>query len=189
MHPVGWLTQALDKRVLLIENHNFRVGRLGIRAAGVENENGLPAQRSCLHSQQVVDLGFELPNPYGVAIIPARIRQDLVLQDLAIGVDNPPDREIDFVDFGTPNAPVCIRTYSAVARPKYEGTNIALGITAAMGWDRLFVALPITYAWTDVDIINETLTALNITPRIGMTGDAGNRGTVAVFLGGTYLRA
>ena len=52
-----------------------------------------------------------------------------------------------------------------------------------------FVTLPITYAWTDVDIINETVTALNITPRIGMTGDMGERGTVAVFLGATYLRA
>ena len=54
-------------------------------------------------AQQVVDLGFELPNPYGIAIIPARIRQDLILENLAIGVNGPPDREIDFVDFGTPN--------------------------------------------------------------------------------------
>ena len=192
-------------------------------------------------AQKVVDLGFELPNPYGVAIIPARIRQDLILEDLAIGVNGPPDRDIDFVDFGTPsvennvlqlkldawvlpflnvfttvgvfdgdaniplkfegtdlfpsvceitpNAPVCVRTYSAVANPGYEGTNIALGMTLAMGWDRFFVAIPITHAWTDVDIINETVTALNITPRIGMTGDMGERGTVAVFMGATYLRA
>jgi len=192
-------------------------------------------------AQQVVDLGFELPNPYGVAIIPARIRQDLILDNLAIGINGPPDREIDFVDFGTPNvensvlqlkldawvlpflnvfttvggfdgngtiplklegsdlfpglcevtpgAPLCVRTYSAIAVPKYEGSNISLGMTVAMGWDRFFFALPITYAWTDVDIINETVTALNITPRIGMTGDMGERGTVAVFLGATYLRA
>ena len=42
-----------------------------------------------------------------------------------------------------------LQTYSVVAQPRYEGTNISLG----------------------------------------MTGDAGNRGTLAVFLGGTYLRA
>jgi hypothetical protein len=192
-------------------------------------------------AQQVVDLGFELPNPYGVAIIPARIRQDLILDNLAIGINGPADREIDFVDFGTPsvensvlqlkldawilpflnvfatvggfsgdgtiplkfegsdlfpqlctitpNAPACVRTYSAVAKPRYEGTNIAIGINLAMGWDRFFVALPVTYAWTDVDIIDNTVTALNITPRIGMTGDMGDRGTVAVFVGATYLRA
>lgn len=189
----------------------------------------------------VIDLGFDLPNPYGVAIIPARIRQDLTLQNLAIGINGPADQEIDFVDFGipsvensalqlkldawifpflnvfttvgvfdgdaniplkfdgvdlfpnvceiTPNAPLCVRTYSTVANPSYEGTNISLGINLAMGWDRFFVALPVTYAWTDVDIIDTTVTALNITPRIGMTGDMGDRGTVAVFMGATYLRA
>jgi len=192
-------------------------------------------------AQKVVDLGFELPNPYGVALIPARIRQDLILDNLFIGLNGPPDTEIDFVDFGTPrvennalqlkldawvlpflnvfttvgvfdgdadipltiegsdlfptlcsitpNAPQCVRTYSAAARPSYKGENISLGINLAMGWDRFFVAIPITYAWTDVDIIDTTVTALNITPRIGMTGDMGNRGTVAVFMGATYLSA
>jgi hypothetical protein len=192
-------------------------------------------------AQQVIDLGFDLPNPYGVAFVTAHIQQDLILDNLIIGVNGPPDREIDFVDFGTPNventaqqlkldawilpflnafatvgvfdgdariplkiegadlfpqlcaitpnSPVCVRTYSEVAKPGYDGTNIAIGINLAMGWDRFFVALPVTYAWTDVDIINNTVTALNITPRIGMTGDMGERGSVAVFIGATYLRA
>lgn len=192
-------------------------------------------------AQQVIDLGFDLPNPYGVALIPAIIRQDLILDELAIGINGPPDREIDFVDFGTPsventalqlkldawvlpflnvfttigvfdgdatiplqfegsdlfpglceitpNAPVCLQTFSAIAEPAYKGENIALGMTLAMGWDRFFVAVPITYAWTEVDIIDNTVTALNITPRIGMTGDMGNRGSVAAFIGATYLRA
>jgi len=192
-------------------------------------------------AQEVVDLGFELPNPYGIALINVSIQQDLVLENLAIGINGPPDREIDFVDFGTPsvensalqlkldawilpflnafttigvfdgdaaiplkfegsdlfpqicaitpNAPQCVRTYSAVANPAYDGTNITVGINLAMGWDRFFVALPVTYAWTDVDIIDNTVTALNITPRIGMTGDMGDRGSVAVFMGATYLRA
>ena len=191
-------------------------------------------------AQQVVDLGFELPNPYGIAIITAGVRQDLILENLAIGINGPPNREIGFVDFGTPNvensvlqlkldawifpflnvfttvgvfdgdatiplkfegsdlfpqlcaitpnAPTCVRTYSAVANPRYEGTNVAIGMNLAMGWDRFFVALPVTYVWTDVDIIDDTATALNITPRIGMTGDMGNRGSVAVFVGATYLR-
>jgi hypothetical protein len=191
--------------------------------------------------QSVIDLGFDLPNPYGVAVVWAGIRQDLILDNLAIGVNGPADTEIDFVDFGTPsventalqlkldawvlpflnvfatigqfdgdatiplsfegadlfpglcgvtpNAPVCVRTYSAIAQPNYEGTNVALGMTLAMGWDRFFVAVPATYAWTDVDIIPQTVTAINITPRIGMTGDMGERGTVAAFIGATYLRA
>jgi hypothetical protein len=192
-------------------------------------------------AQQVVDLGFELPNPYGVALIPARIRQDLVLQDLSIGINGPPDTSIDFVDFGTPfvvnntaqlkfdawlfpflnvfatagvldgraEVPIkiegsdlfpdfcaifpgnaqCVRTYSAVAKPDYHGENVSLGVNLAMGWDRFFVTLPITYAWSDVNIIDTTVEALNITPRIGMTGDAGRWGTIAVFVGATYLSA
>lgn len=42
-----------------------------------------------------------------------------------------------------------LQRYSVVAQPRYEGTNISLG----------------------------------------MTGDAGDRGTLALFSGGTYLRA
>ena len=191
-------------------------------------------------AQQVIDLGFELPNPYGVAIISVDIRQDLALNNLAIGINGPPDQEIDFIDFGTPsvensalqlkldawilpflnvfttvgvfdgeatiplklegsdlfpqlcaitpNSPLCVRTFSAIANPNYDGSNISVGMNLAMGWDRFFVTLPVTYAWTDVDIIENTATALNITPRIGMTGDMGNRGSVAVFVGATYLR-
>ncbi len=220
---------------------NLEERELGEPNLDEDGERVIWKQKLPFLAQKVVDLGFELPNPYGVALIPAIISQELILEDLLIGVNGPPDREIDFVDFGTssvensalqlkldawvlpflnvfttvgvfdgdanipltfegsdlfptvceitPNAPVCLRTYSAVSKPQYEGTNVSLGMTVAMGWDRFFVALPMTYVWTDVDIINETVTALNITPRIGMTGDAGDRGTIAVFIGATYLRA
>jgi hypothetical protein len=192
-------------------------------------------------AQKVIDLGFDLPNPYGLGIIGVTIQQDLKLTDLAIGVNGPVDTEIDFVDFGTPsvenntvqiradawvlpflnvfvtlgkftgdaeiplsfegsdlfpslcsitpNNPVCVRTYSAVATPSYSGENVALGINLAMGWDRFFVTLPATYAWTEVDIIPQTVNATNISPRFGMTGDMGERGMVAVFLGASYLDA
>jgi hypothetical protein len=53
-------------------------------------------------AQRVVDLGFELPNPYGVGLVAAGIRQELVLEKLAIGINGPPDTEIDFVQFDSP---------------------------------------------------------------------------------------
>lgn len=192
-------------------------------------------------AQQVIDLGFDLPKPYGIAIIPAWIKQDLVLKDLAISFNNGPMTKIDFVDFGspqvenqalqvkldawvfpfmnvfttfgwfngkaniplkvegtdlfpslcsvTPASPLCVRTYSAIARPEYEGRNIALGVNLAMGWDRFFVTLPITYAWTDVNILDTTVTAFNISPRFGVTGDLGRWGIIAPFLGVNYLSA
>jgi len=192
-------------------------------------------------AQDVIDLGFDLPNPFGIALIPVNIQQDLVLQDLAISVDGGPPVEIDFVDFGTPsventvlqlkldawvfpfmnvyatigkfdgdakvpltiqgkdlfptlcgatpNIPQCVRTFNGVARPEYDGTNISVGINLAMGWDRFFVALPMTYAWTDVDIIDTTVTALNVSPRFGVSGDLDRFGTMAMFIGATYQKA
>ena len=214
---------------------------LGEPQVDEEGERVIWPHRLPFMAQSVIDLGFELPKPYGVAVIPVWLRQDLVLTDLAIGIDGPPETEIDFVDFGTPfventtlqlkfdawvlpfmnvfatvgkfdgkatiplsfvgsdlfpdfcrlfpNNANCVRTFSAVAKPEYEGENVSLGINLAMGWDRFFVTIPATYAWTSVDIIPQTVTAVNITPRIGMTGEMGERGTVAVFIGATYLDA
>ena len=191
--------------------------------------------------QKVLDLGFELPNPYGVAIIPAWIRQELILDNLSISVNGEPSRDIDFVDFGapeagnktaqlkfdawilpflnlyatvgkvdgdatvpltiegsdlfapiceiTPNLAVCSETYSAVAEPDFNGENITLGMNLAMGWKEFFVAVPITYAWTDINIIDTTVEALNISPRIGVTGKIGEKGMIAAFIGATYLDA
>jgi len=192
-------------------------------------------------AQNVVDLGFDLPKPYGVSIIPAWIRQDLVLEDLSISVNNGPVTPIPFVDFGSPEAenksiqvkfdawlfpfmnvfatvgwfegkgtiplkiegrdlfssicaaaptlPICVRTYSAIAEPEYDGKNITLGINLAVGWDRFFFALPVAYAWSDVSIVDTTVTALNISPRFGVTGDVGDKGVIATFVGVTYLSA
>ena len=65
----------------------------GVSAVGLPNtgftevdQQGDDAPRVWEHklpfmAQNVVDLGFELPNPYGVAIIPAAIRQDLIDND------------------------------------------------------------------------------------------------------------
>lgn len=192
-------------------------------------------------AQRVVDLGFDLPNPFGVAIIPTWIRQDLVLDDLAIAIDGGALKDIDFVDFGTPRAenygaqlkldawvlpfmnvyvtlggmdgegkvplsikgadlfpnlcavapenPRCKQTFSATVKPEYDGKNVSVGTVLAVGWERYFFTLPITYAWTDVDIVDNTVTALNVSPRIGFTYDTSGEGVFAVFVGATYLDA
>jgi len=53
-------------------------------------------------AQDVINLGFDLPNPYGLAVIGANLRQDIELRNLKVGVDGPPWRKIEFVDFGQP---------------------------------------------------------------------------------------
>lgn len=196
-------------------------------------------------AQKVIDLGYELPKPFGVSVIPVWVRQDLILQDLAISVDNGPVNNIDFIDYGTPwvdtktlqvkfdawifpflnayatvgwldgNASIpltiqgkdladsidpticsgllqpdlCVRTLSAEAKPNYYGENVSLGITLATGWKKMFVAIPITYAWTEVNIIDTTVEALNISPRIGVSSDMGTWGAMSTYIGATYLDA
>jgi hypothetical protein len=195
-------------------------------------------------AQDVIDLGFDLPNPYGVAIIPGWVRQDLVLDSLSISVNDGPLQGIGFVDFGTPfvenqtvqfkidtwlfpfmnvyatfgkldgkgTIPLSIlgsdllnflgqgalcdpvikpqffsRTLSATAHPEYHGENFSVGINLAMGWNRFFVALPITYAWSDVNIIDSTVEAFTASPRIGVIGDIGNNGKLSAYIGAMYL--
>lgn len=198
-------------------------------------------------AQEVLDLGFDLPNPYGAQLIGYWQEQDLILDNLFISVNGGPEQEIDFVDFGTPSVEnvtaqakldawlfpfmnvyatigtfkgdavvplavegrdllnflgfgglcnggplepaLCSRILTAVAEPEYEGENFVLGTNLAMGWSHYFVTLPISYAWSDVDILNETVTALNISPRIGFLRAVGEQGSLAPYIGATWLKA
>jgi len=199
-------------------------------------------------AQQVIDLGFDLPNPYGVGIVAGRIRQDLVLQDLEVSIGGGEREPIEWVDFGAPSAEqstvqakldawvfpfmnvyaiagkidgkaklelgvpgdklleffglgglcsppigqpadICRRTLTTQARPRYNGNNVGVGINLAMGWNRFFVTIPITYVWSDVNLVDTTIEALNISPRLGVTGDVGEMGVIAAFIGATYLDA
>jgi hypothetical protein len=49
--------------------------------------------------QRVIDLGYDLPEPFGISIIPVVMRQDMNLDNLAISLTGGPLRDIDIVDF------------------------------------------------------------------------------------------
>jgi hypothetical protein len=83
----------------------------------------------------------------------------------------------------------CNQTYSAIVTPEYTGSNISIGFNLAMGWDRFFVTLPVTYVVTELNILDDNIKTLQISPRIGISSDAGNWGTMATFIGVTYLNA
>jgi hypothetical protein len=195
-------------------------------------------------AQDVIDLGFDLPNPYGIAVIPGWVRQDLILDSLSIAINGGSRQAIDFVDFGTPfvenrtvqlkldawlfpfmnvyatvgkldgdgSIPLtilgsdlldflgqgalcepaikpqfCSRTLSAMAKPEYHGDNFSVGINLATGWDRFFVTIPVTYAWSNVNIIDSTVEAFTASPRIGVIGDIGEKGKLSAYLGAMYL--
>jgi hypothetical protein len=76
-----------------------------------------------------------------------------------------------------------------VAETEYEGWNVAIGTNLAVGWRQFFFTVPISYAWSEVDILKQTVTALNIGPRVGAHGDFGKFGGLAVYVGATYLKA
>ena len=199
-------------------------------------------------AQQVMDLGFDLPNPYGAGLVGARIRQELVLDGLEVGFNQKERQPIDWVNFGQPRAEqsalqakadawlfpfmnvyavvgkidgranfelgvpgdklleffglgalckpplgppaqICSQTLTTQAQPRYNGENVGVGVNLAMGWSRFFVTLPITYVWSNVNLVDTTIEALNISPRIGVTGDVGEMGMIAAFIGATYLDA
>jgi hypothetical protein len=199
-------------------------------------------------AQDVINLGFDLPNPYGTAVVGAVLRQDIQLSNLKVGVNGQPWEKIGFVDFGQPReenstvqakldawlfpfmnvymiggaidghadlevgvpgdelldflglgvlcappigtpADICSRTLASKAHVDYTGSNVGVGVNLAMGWDRFFVTLPITYVWSDISVIDSTVEALNVSPRIGVTGDVGDMGVIALFVGATYLDA
>ncbi|QFU77576.1 hypothetical protein EY643_18915 [Halioglobus maricola] len=195
-------------------------------------------------AQDVIDLGFELPKPFGLAVIPNRIVQELSLSDLSIRFNDQPWEDIDFVTFDTPEAsnnnvqlkfdawvfpfmnlyavygkmrgegdiPIevegrglleyigincdgilapaaCQRTIRGTAEPDYDGESFSLGMNLAMGWERFFVTLPLTYTWSDVNIFPEKVETIFISPRFGVTGDVEEMGTLAVFIGASYLKA
>jgi len=195
-------------------------------------------------AQDVIDLGFDLPKPYGISIIPNRVRQELVLEDLSIRIDGGESISIDFVDFESPTIdnknvqlkfdawvlpflnvyvtygkmegegeiplsidagdflgnigvdcdapvapPICKQTINAVVEPVYEGQNISLGINLAMGWRQFFLALPLTYTWSDVDIIENTVESIFISPRVGVTQQFEAWGRLAYYVGANWLQA
>ncbi|MGB0936866.1 MAG: hypothetical protein ACPGTQ_05385 [Colwellia sp.] len=195
-------------------------------------------------AQNVLDLGFELPKTFGLAIIPNVIAQDLTLTDLKVGLNGSEMVDMDFVQFGSARAdnsnlqikadvwlfpflnlyatygkmngsaatPIsiegkdlieflggscggvlspkaCDKTLTSIAVPEYHGSNVSLGFTLAMGWDRFFVALPVTYVVTDLNILEDNVKAFQVSPRIGLSSDAGDLGTMSTFFGFSYLHA
>ena len=56
-----------------------------------------------LFGQAVTDLGFELPLPFGISVIPATFEQDLTLRDLNLGLQGEADRPINAVEFRNPS--------------------------------------------------------------------------------------
>ena len=207
-------------------------------------------------AQEVIDMGFELPFPYGVAVIYAKVRQDLTLKNLEVGTNNNGLTPIEFVSFSDAqalndtvqikadmwlfpfmniyavvgaingdadldftidgnglieqsgidcskiiNQPICRKlanNHLTVSlgngtgdingeSTKYSGYNVGIGTILAAGYKDWFIALPITYVYSNIDVLDSTVETLNFSPRIGKTMDLADKGTLSLFVGAGYL--
>ncbi len=104
-------------------------------------------------AQKVIDLGYELPKPYGIAVIPTWIRQDFILENLAISVNNNPVKEIDFIDYGTPWVD------NKTLQIKFDAWILPfLNAYATVGWLDGNASIPLTIQGKDLaDSIDPTI--------------------------------
>lgn len=96
----GELEDDLDMFVIVPHLEDRELGEPNIDDEGevVIWDHPLP-----FFGQAVTELGFELPLPFGVSIVPATFEQDLTLRDLKLGLQGEADRPIEAVNFQNPS--------------------------------------------------------------------------------------
>ena len=182
-------------------------------------------------AQKVIDLGFDLPNPYGVAAIYTGVDQNMDLSDLRISLGPSENKtSIPFVTFekspievrstlgkldtwvwpflnafvtvgyvdgqgvvpiqvpvadalkvlapnlgarcdDPPGAPLrptaCDEDFVLLDFPDFHGVTIGAGMLLSIGWRNYFVAVPLSYNFTDINTVDTTAEAFQGSMRIG----------------------
>jgi hypothetical protein len=75
------------------------------------------------------------------------------------------------------------------AYPDYDGYNVGLGTVLAMGWKSFYLAVPITYVWSDMSNLEQTVGTLTVEALFGHTFQLGGGMLIEAFIGGMYLDA
>jgi hypothetical protein len=239
-----------------------RYATLGDRKKGehVKDEDGndkIWPHKLPFLGQKVTSMGYDLPNPYGVAVIGSYIDQALQISNLRVStsgtVDGPYVSVDDFVSFGASeaqalaieakydfwlwpflnvfvvagklvdgqavvpltvgiegaldflglgaicpdNPPIpslrpdfCDQSVPITAEPEYDGTNVGVGIVLAGGWKHYFVAIPLTYVYSDLSNLKDNITTFNAEILLGRTFKMKHpERQFELFIGGNYLDA
>ena len=95
----------------------------------------------------------------------------------------------DLCDGGVFELKFCSRAVSSVGETTYTGWNVGIGTVLAGGWRNFFVAVPVSYVWTWVSILDQVVTSVNVTPRAGYRFNLGKFGVLSAYTGATYLKA
>jgi hypothetical protein len=95
----------------------------------------------------------------------------------------------ELCDGGALELEFCSRSVSSVGETTYTGWNVGIGTVLAGGWRNFFVAVPVSYVWTWVSILDQVVTSVNVTPRAGYRFNLGKFGVLSAYTGATYLKA
>jgi hypothetical protein len=76
------------------------------------------------------------------------------------------------------------------AKPSYYGTNYGIGTVLAGGWGHYFLAIPISYVYSDLSNLSQTIETLDVEILIGRVFNLKHPDRqVEFFIGGMYLDA
>jgi hypothetical protein len=95
----------------------------------------------------------------------------------------------ELCDENGPAFEFCTRALSGLGKTTYTGWNVGIGTVLAGGWRNFFVAVPVSYVWTWVSILDQVVTSVNVTPRAGYRFNLGKFGVLSMYTGATYLKA
>ena len=189
----------------------------------------------------------QLPNAYGIGMIGYWQKQDLIVKDVTIQIDDGPVKELDFLEFEDPSVKTnvaqvradlwvlpflnvsvmggmlagdatlplaiegsklaeyfgredlcdedgpafefCNRRLESLGSTQYTGWNFGIGAVLAGGWRNFIIAVPANYVWSWVSILQQTVTAVTVSPRVGYRFNFGRFGVLTAYTGATYLKA
>jgi hypothetical protein len=195
--------------------------------------------------QKVVDMGIDLPRPYGVGIAYANVSQDIVIEELLAGFNGGEKENFEFVSFAESVTDISSYQFKAdawilpfmnvfgflgeargdvavdvlldgnlildrlgsncdrlipplecflfrdreITLPVRTDVNVrtyGVGTVLAGGLGNWFGAVPMTVSWNSGNVEYDGRT-INITPRVGRLFDIGRLGSMAAFVGATYM--
>jgi hypothetical protein len=115
---------------------------------------------------------------------------------LSVGVEG----ALDFLGLGAlcpdnPRIPslrpgFCDDAIPITAYPEYDGTNLGVGIVLAGGWRQYFVAVPLTYVYSDLSNLKDNIKTFNGEILLGRAFKMKHPDRqFEIFIGGNYLDA
>lgn len=197
-----------------------KLAAISLLLAGTDAIAGEYTRLLPFYAQEALDLGHDLPNPYGIAVVATQAQQSPILsgfsangfaieglafESTAVEVSGL-QLKLDawvlpflnvYVAGGKlkGKADVSPRLEGAAAalfgdlaatQTSYQGETLTLGFTAFGSWGQYFVALPVAYTWSDVDILTSHVGTVTVSPRFG-TYYVSDWGNAAVYAGASHM--